>query len=616
MNRKESIISTDVVGVHRSNLTFERQNNKDNTLFDFVETNPNPTIVVDLKTMDVVRVNGLYNEEFDNKEDNLNLHLLFDEDTIDYIKTKMSTYEKFSSYESYLKGCDYKSTPVLISGVKYDTNGKEYMIQSISYSNEIVMRQKRYTSEMYKLKFDNRKKEAMISNTSDATSIIDRRGNLIEVSSNIENIFGWKQSDVLGTNFLTRVHPDDVDRLKEMLSKYSKINNFCATDEFRYRCSDGSYKFIEFTAKVFTNDPVINGILVDFRDVTDRKNSEEKILKLSSCDSLTGLYNRGYFENYIYNLNLKDMLPISFMMIDVDGLKLTNDTFGHVEGDALLINTADILNKSIGQKGITARFGGDEFVVFLPNTSSSQAEELHKKISNLCNSSSYKISLHLSIGVSSHDSEEDINVDSLIMLADKAMYAHKLLQKESSSNSIILALEQMLIEKSNETKEHTSRVVSYANILGEALNLNTSEKYNLSLLASLHDIGKVAISESILNKKSGLNEEEWLEIKRHPEIGYNIVKSSPQLIHISQEILSCHERWDGQGYSRGLKKTKIPLLSRIVFLVNSYDVITSEIPYKQAVSKEEAVLELKRCSGKQFDPSLVDIFIDVLVGEQ
>jgi HD-GYP domain-containing protein (c-di-GMP phosphodiesterase class II) len=192
------------------------------------------------------------------------------------------------------------------------------------------------------------------------------------------------------------------------------------------------------------------------------------------------------------------------------------------------------------------------------------------------------------------------------------MYKNKLIEKESSKSSIIFALEQALYEKSIETKEHTDRIHEFAINLGKSIKLPSSQSDELSLLASLHDIGKVAIPEALLLKKGKLTEKEWTLIKRHPEIGSNIAQSSPQISHIAKSILSCHENWDGSGYPMGLKGQEIPILSRIILIVDAYDVMTSGRTYKPAMSKEDAIVELKRCAGTQFDPELVDKAIEIL----
>src|SRR5665811_617169 len=167
------------------------------------------------------------------------------------------------------------------------------------------------------------------------------------------------------------------------------------------------------------------------------------------------------------------------------------------------------------------------------------------------------------------------------------MYRNKLAQKESISSSVIFALEQALYEKSNETKEHTDRVRDLALKLGKSVKLSSSQLDEISLLASLHDIGKVAIPETILLKEGKLTKKEWEVIKRHPEIGFNIASSSPQIAHIAKAILACHENFDGSGYPMGIAGESIPVISRIILISDAYDVMTRGRIYKLPRSKDD-----------------------------
>jgi len=261
---------------------------------------------------------------------------------------------------------------------------------------------------------------------------------------------------------------------------------------------------------------------------------------------------------------------------------------------------------------ILARWGGDEFVILLPKTSIAAAEEIAQRIKRECSILFIRnIPVGLAIGMASKTDHEQ-NIEDIILEAESNMYKNKLAGKQSSAGSVIAALEQALYEKSNETMEHTQRLKELSLKLGKKLKLHPHQLDELSLLASLHDIGKVAVPETILLKEGALSENEWEIIKRHSETGFNIAQSSPQIAHIAKYILSCHENWDGSGYPQGLAKEEIPLLSRIVSITDSYDVMTSKRSYKTAMSGEDAVRELKRCAGTQFDPVLVEKFIAVL----
>jgi HD-GYP domain-containing protein (c-di-GMP phosphodiesterase class II) len=192
------------------------------------------------------------------------------------------------------------------------------------------------------------------------------------------------------------------------------------------------------------------------------------------------------------------------------------------------------------------------------------------------------------------------------------MYRHKLLESRSTRSNILASLEETLVERSYETREHTTRMKNIATMFGKAMGLTENEMDELSLLASLHDIGKIAVKDSILGKTDKLTDEEWLEMKKHPEIGFRIAQSTNELCHIAEYILGHHERWDGRGYPQGLKGKDIPKLSRIIAIIDSYDAMTSARSYKEAISKSEAIEEIKRCAGTQFDPKLAESFISMM----
>nr|MBC8388933.1 diguanylate cyclase [Actinomycetota bacterium] len=333
---------------------------------------------------------------------------------------------------------------------------------------------------------------------------------------------------------------------------------------------------------------------------------------LSYHDQLTGLYNRRFAKEEIKRLDTKRQLPLSVIMGDLNSLKLTNDTFGHSKGDKMLKGTARLLKRMCRSDDILSRWGGDEFVILLPKTSITDSEEIVQRIKKECKKLIIqKIPISISIGVATKI-EVGQDMDEIIIEAESNMYKNKLVEKESNASSIIFALEQALYEKSNETIEHTFRIKDFAIKLGESIKLPVNQLDELSLLASLHDIGKVAIPETILLKEGKLTEKEWAVIKRHPEIGFNIAQSSPQIIHIAKFILACHENWDGSGYPKGLTGESIPVVSRVISIADAYDVMTSERIYKKAMSKPEAIEELKRCAGTQFDPVLINKFIEII----
>lgn len=340
-----------------------------------------------------------------------------------------------------------------------------------------------------------------------------------------------------------------------------------------------------------------------------------EIKKLSYYDSLTDLYNRRFFEEELKRLDTARQLPISIIMADLNGLKIINDSYGHKMGDYILKRAAKLLKSSIRKEDILARQGGDEFAILLPQTDGEAAVKIIKRIkakTGMIEGTS--VPLSIALGKSTKfDKNEDI--DETIKAADNQMYKNKLSESRSSKSNIVEGLINALEAKSNETKEHALRMKKLALSFAEKLKLSESEKNRLSLLAALHDIGKINISEEILNKPDKLNQKEWETMKKHTEQGYKIASSSEEFAAVAEDIYSHHEKWDGSGYPRQLEGKEIPFLARIIALVDAYDVMTNDRAYSDAVSKAEALAEIKNCSGTQFDPDLAEKFIYLLEGE-
>ncbi|MCS7241602.1 MAG: PAS domain S-box protein [Candidatus Caldatribacterium sp.] len=357
-------------------------------------------------------------------------------------------------------------------------------------------------------------------------------------------------------------------------------------------------------------------LLVLLLDLTERKLAEERIRYLTFHDILTGLYNRTFFEHEISRLDVPENLPLSVIMGDLNGLKLVNDAFGHAMGDELLRQAARILEKVCSNRGIVARLGGDEFVVLLPHTSSAEVQAIGEQIQReFRKAQTGSIPLSISLGYGTKVTPEQ-PFDEILRIAENWMYQRKLTESLSFHNQVLQAFRASLRAVTQETEEHSQRIRNLALQLGKALGLSQRELDELSLLAEFHDIGKIAIPQSVLEKPGPLDEEEWAIVKKHPEVGFRITQSIWELSSIANYILFHHERFDGTGYPRGLKGEDIPLLSRIIAICDAYDAMVTGRPYRKARTKEEAIVELRRCSGTQFDPNIVETFVAILEGLQ
>jgi diguanylate cyclase (GGDEF)-like protein len=338
--------------------------------------------------------------------------------------------------------------------------------------------------------------------------------------------------------------------------------------------------------------------------------------KAARYDKLTGIYNRAFFEEELQRLDTEIQLPLSIILGDVNGLKITNDVFGHFEGDNILKSAAAIMSRACRPGDIIARWGGDEFIILLPTTPEKEVDEICEKIRAACvDNSNTKMQLSISLGHATRTSTEE-DIRQVLKNAEDRMYRHKLLENKSFRSSFVSSLKETLFEKCQETSEHIERMEQLSVIIGTAIGLTDNELDELKLLAMLHDIGKVAISDRVLNKPGKLVGAEWEEMKMHSEIGFRIAQASSELSQIADYILCHHERWDGTGYPLGRKGPGIPRLSRIISIIDAYDVMTHVRSYKTAMPHREAIEELVRCSGTQFDPFIVDIFVKLFGGNQ
>lgn len=351
-------------------------------------------------------------------------------------------------------------------------------------------------------------------------------------------------------------------------------------------------------------------------EIIIRNRTEERLEYLNFHDNLTGLYNRAFFEEQIQRFSAPRYSPVTIIVYDVDGLKFINDTLGHDIGDSLLVAVASVIKNSYRDGDVVSRTGGDEFAILIPNSNDVVVKNTCNKIRDAISSYNEENSkLPLSISVGSATSQEGLSVSDLFKEADNNMYREKLHRSQSARSAIVQTLKKALGARDFITEGHANRMQDLVSDLAKSISLPERKFADLRLLAQFHDIGKVGIPDNILFKPGPLSNEEYTEMKRHCEIGYIIAMSPPDLGPIAEYILKHHEWWNGTGYPLGLKGEEIPLECRILAVADAYDAMTSDRPYRKALSCEDALKELQRCAGVQFDPSLVNDFV-AMVGKQ
>ncbi len=382
--------------------------------------------------------------------------------------------------------------------------------------------------------------------------------------------------------------------------------------ECEWTSSEGKPKIYNCTCKrIKDNENEILGRILVLRDITSLREAYSELEYSIIYDSLTGLYNRYSLKKKVVELNKLKGQSICVGVCNINGMKTINEVFGRQRGDEITVEFARILQSKIDESSFLAKVEDGNFVVVFFGVDEQETNAILEDIRNEVKKIDVKdVSVDIEYGIHKM-SAGDISVEDAIAKAKASMLNKKLLSEASNSSSLIGTLKNALNESDFETEEHVERTKELARKLGVALQLNDTQMGQLALLAVLHDIGKIATPATILTKPDKLNEDEWEIMKQHTIKGYRIVKTTTELAPIAECVLAHHERWDGKGYPSGLKGVNIPLLSRIIAVVDAYDVMTHDRPYHKAISEQEAREELKKCAGTQFDPAIVDIFLSM-----
>jgi diguanylate cyclase (GGDEF)-like protein/PAS domain S-box-containing protein len=483
---------------------------------------------------------------------------------------------------------------------------KNLLVRSIRYGIERKRAEEalRESEERFRTLFDG---------APDAIFLTDPKcGEILDVNATASQLLLTPRKDIIGLHYL-QLHPSRMEEYsKEAFAQQACQKGRTHFVENVILRADGSEVPVEITAQIvyIEGKPVLQSV---FRDITERKQAEERIKYLSLHDFLTGLYNRAYFDEEMRRLNTVRKYPVGVVIADVDNLKLVNDTFGYEKGDEILKRLANILTSTFRKEDVVARIGGDEFAVILPNVDDKTAHSLFQRIVEACQDSNRESPLKLSVSFGyaiQYGQYKDIQ--ETLKIADERMRKDKLVSGTTVEKNVVDFLRVMLDVRDPHIKEHGEEIQDLAVPLGKDIGLPDYKLKDLRLLALFHDIGKIGIPDSILYKPDKLSPEEWETMKRHCVIGYRIAKSIPELACIAEDILYHHEWWNGKGYPEGLKGEDIPLLARIISIVDAYNVLQTDRPYEEAKSKQEAMEVIAQGAGTQFDPKLVDRFLRIV----
>ncbi len=426
-----------------------------------------------------------------------------------------------------------------------------------------------------------------------------------------------KPEELLGIDMLAALGGNENEELADFDGKRFLADYPCPGKEEEERTrvlkrADGTSFEAEYRSLPQLKDGKHVGYVITFADITERKKGEERIRFLSYHDPLTGLVNRRCFEQEMKQADTLQNHPVSLIFLDLNGLKLINDTFGHSAGDEFIVKAAQVLKKNCREGEVAARIGGDEFTVLLPRTSRDEAEVIAERIRNqVAEEKVNMVSCSVAVGTATKEKHWQ-RIERILELAENEMYKEK---STSSINFGIHAINGIITSlhmKSPWEKKHSEEVSKLCEKIGIAMELPETEIKKLRDGAYLHDIGKITLSESILEKTpEKLSEVEHEMIRQHPAIGYRILNLSQETLDLANGVYSHHECWDGSGYPKGLKGEEIPLISRILSVAEAYErIVNREKDRKKG--KERALQSILMKSGKKYDPAIAQLFVRIM----
>lgn len=437
--------------------------------------------------------------------------------------------------------------------------------------------------------------------------ITDENGKYIEVNTEATKITGYSEYELVGMSHFDLLN----EKYRAKMHLYLKIlkqkdKGFVSEGMSKFVTKDGRIR--QWNIKVIKLEET--RFLVFAEDVTEKQEYKKRVDYLAKYDTLTGLHNKGYLNIYMNQImGDTQYLPVSIIYTDINGMRRMNDDYGFEYGDKVLVTQAAILRRVFKSIGTVCRMGGDSFAVVLPNTDADECYHLAEALKDeIEQANKDDIRFSAAIGCATQDTN-DYSWELSDRLAEDRMYASKIINKDSLRSLVMNSFMKALYERSFETEEHVQRMKLVAEKIAKAMGLHQNEINQVMLAAQFHDIGKIGVPDNILFKRGKLTDEEWTVMQRHCEIGQRIVSAAPDMASIGNIVLSHHERWDGKGYPNGLAGEQIPIEARIIAVADAFDAMTSNRVYRAKMSEVDALKEISRCRGAQFDPNVVYAFL-------
>ncbi|MGL4369990.1 MAG: HD domain-containing phosphohydrolase [Spirochaetota bacterium] len=464
-----------------------------------------------------------------------------------------------------------------------------------------------------KLKLSEQRYRSVIEDLTDLICRFRPDGKITFVNTAYCSYFGNTKENFEGGSRLLHIAEEDRAKAEKSISSLSRSKPV-TTIEYKVTDRNGNIRWIDWTVRaIFSQEGKIEEYQSVGRDVTDKKGFQEKLEFMGMHDSLTGLYNRAFFDEEMKRLSSSRIHLVSIVVCDLNGLKIINDALGHQKGDDLILAAAGVLRQSFRDTDIIARLGGDEFAILLPDTNKQSVllsiDRIKRGIKEIRERNT-DMPLSLATGFAVKDTAS-VTLDSAFAEADDMMYHEKEIQRDFTRGLVLTTLMHEISKADKYRADHMLRVRDLAMAIGTAAGMNESDMEKLQLASRYHDIGMIGIDTAALKAKDPLSAEEYDSIKRHPEIGARIAEAHPFLRDISDIILKHHEWWNGEGYPKGISGDSIPLLSRIIAVADSFDSMTNNSYYRGVITEQEARDIIRKQSGIQFDPEMATLFLSI-----
>lgn len=476
---------------------------------------------------------------------------------------------------------------------------------------KLFMIQRELVNQLQLTRFAERRFRSLFEQAQIGICYLDSNGVLLNTNDYFNGMFQYSNDEFNNMSINHLIHKGENDHENTLQPLFDDNKPTSHTVEKRMIRKDGSFFWANISvSKIrFNNENLFMSTVID---ISERKKAEEMLHYLNYHDQTTGLYNRHYYESNIVKLDKVENYPLTLLKIDINGMKLINDAFGYEMGDTLVKRVVNLIKPIVYNSDMFCRFGGSDFIIVYTKVQKSYIDIILAQINHVMVNETIQ---NIKVSVSSAYAVKQSSDDSLVSVLKKAemrLSREKLIDTSSMLSRTIEIIMNSLYEKNSREMEHSQRVAEWCEKMALKMNLDSHIVSKLRIAGLMHDIGKIGVPDSILDKPDRLTEEEFNLIRKHSEVGYRILSAANEFSEIADYILAHHERWDGTGYPKGLKGNDIPVYSRIISVADSFDAMTSDRAYRKAMTIDEARLEIIRHSNVQFDPSIVKVFLEIM----